>query len=162
MDRRLTLVALVALFGAVPVSAQIPGDELPSIQRARQEYLNLTYGEIRDRVTEWTELMRKADTRRLGRMFTEDGLYSPAEGWYVQGRDAVVDSLTTRLARTRGYHLTFLDFAASGNLAYYLGRLRYSLDHGETPREVEGTFVMLLYLEGRTWRVRSYVERTGD
>lgn len=148
--------------GTMPLAAQIPGDELPSAARARREYLNLAYGEIRDRISEWSDLIRSADARRLGRMFTQDGWYSPIDGWYVQGREAITDSLTARIARTSGYHTSFLDFAVSGNLAYYLGRLRYTIGSAGVLREVRGTFVMVLYLEGRTWRLRSYLERLDE
>ena len=98
----------------------------------------------------------------LVRMFTDDGLYSPVDGWYAQGRQALTDTLTNRLAAVKNYHASLIDFTASGGLAYYLGRMRYRVDGG-AGTDVSGTFVMVFYLSGRTWRIRSYVERpVGD
>ncbi|MBM4185931.1 MAG: nuclear transport factor 2 family protein [Gemmatimonadetes bacterium] len=140
--------------------AQIPGSELPNGSRARSEYLEATYTDVKAVLAEWHDHLRGGDVKKLTRLFTADGLYAPIEGYYVQGRDAVADSLTSRLSRIRGYHASLLDFTASGGLAYYLGRMGYRLDGpGEAGRDVSGTFVMVLYQEGRRWRVRSYLER---
>ena len=56
------------------------------------------------------------------------------DGWYVQGRGSVADTLATRVGRVKSYH------ASAG-------------------ADVTGTFVMVLYLDGRRWKIRSYVER---
>lgn len=165
MPRRWTWLALASAGLAMlarPGAAQVPGDELPSLGRVRMEYLNTTFGEVKEVLAQWSERLAKADVRRLVQLFTADGFFSPPEGWYVQGRQAIADTLASRLPHLRGYHTSFLDFAASGNLAYYLGRLRY--EHGPVGRSVvvTGTFVMVLYLDGRNWRIRSYVERQGE
>lgn len=151
------LVALI-LPGVAP--AQIPGDELPVMGRIRNEYLATTYTDIKQVLADWTEHHRQSDFRRLVRQFTEDGLYSPVEGWYVQGRESLTDTLTTRLTHVRNYYTSLLDFTASGGLVYYMGRMSYRLE-GPVPADVRGTFVMVLYQQGRNWRIRSYVERAG-
>lgn len=143
-----------------PAAAQVPGDELPGIGRIRNEFLTATFTDIKQVLSDWQEHHRKGDVKRLARMFTEDGLFSPASGWYVQGRSAVADTFAARLGKMRNYHTSLIDFTASGGLAYYLGRMSYSLGEG-AGSDVMGTFVMVLYQEGRSWRVRSYVERPG-
>lgn len=146
---------------AAPLSGQIPGSELPNGSRARTEYLEATYTDVKVLLAEWHDHLKSGDVKKLSRLFTADGLFAPVEGYYVQGRDAVADSLTSRAARLKGYHATLLDFTASGGLAYYLGRMGYRLDGPAGGREVNGTFVMVLYQEGRRWRIRSYFERPG-
>ncbi|MFN0177762.1 MAG: YybH family protein [Gemmatimonadales bacterium] len=150
------------LSGVRPVAAQIPGDELGSGSRARSEYLETTYGDVKLLLAEWQESIQKHDIKRMSRLFTTDGLFAPIEGYYVQGREAIADTLTGRSPRVRGYHASLIDFTASGGLAYYLGRVGYRLDDGKgSGRDVNGTFVMVLYQEGRRWRVRSYIERNS-
>lgn len=159
--RRLSGSALFVAAMAVPSAAQIPGDELPAMGRIRNEYLATTFTDIKLVMTDWTEHHRRGDLRRLLRLFTDDGFYSPVEGWYVQGREGLTDTLTVRLPQVRNYHTSLLDFTASGGLVYYMGRMSYRLE-GPTPTDVRGTFVMVLYQQGRSWRIRSYVERPSS
>ena len=159
--RRVAAMVLLATLAAAPLRAQIPGDELQSQSRVRNEYLATTYGEVKQLLAEWQDHHHDGDAAKLAKLFAPDGLYSPIDGWYVQGRQAVADTLAMRLGRVRGYHASLIDFTASGGLAYYLGRMSYHLDRG-TGVDVTGTFVMVLYLDGRHWRVRSYVERLGS
>ena len=161
--RRRAALAVGVAMGWVPAAAaQLPGDELPNASRARNEYLETTYGGVKQFLVEWQDGIRTADVKGMGKLFTVDGLYAPVEGYYVQGRAAIVDTLTTRLGRVRGYHASLIDFTASGGLAYYLGRMGYRLDDGQGGgRDVNGTFVMVLFQEGRRWRVRSYIERSS-
>jgi ketosteroid isomerase-like protein len=163
MAARWLAPALAAtLAAAAPARAQIPGDELPQLGRMRLEYLNTTFGDVKGLLADWSTRLARGDARRAAQLFTADGLFSPAEGWYAQGRAAVADTLAARLPILRGYHTSFLDFSASGNLAYYMGRFRYEHGPPAASRVVTGTFVMVLYLDGRNWRIRSYVERLGD
>ncbi len=148
---------LAGLLLAGPLAAQIPGDELPSQSRVRGEYLSATYADIKQILAEWAEHHQTGDVKKLIRMFTDDGLYSPVDGWYAQGRQALTDTLTHRLGRVKNYHASLIDFTASGGLAYYLGRMRYRVEGAGA--DVSGTFVMVFYLSGRTCRFRSYVER---
>ncbi len=152
------LVAGLLLATAGPVLGQIPGDELPVMSRSRNEFLANTYGEVKLILADWQAFHSNGDAKRLTRLFTEDGLYSPVDGWYVQGRTSVADTLTSRAGRVKSYHATLLDFTASGGLAYYLGRMSYRFEGGAGV-DVSGTFVMVLYLDGRRWKIRSYVER---
>jgi len=156
------LSLLIGALGTGSLAAQIPGDELPQVSRVRDQFLRSTYSEVKEVLADWEKYQNENDVRRLRSLFTQDGLYSPVEGWYVQGRGLVADTLTQRLPRVKGYHTSLLDFTASGSLVYYLGRLTYLLDNPGAARQVSGTFVMVLYQEGRTWRIRSYVEREAD
>lgn len=152
------VAGLLQLALSGPVSGQIPGDELPVMSRSRNEFLANTYAEVKQILADWQTFHSRGDAKQLTRLFTEDGLYSPVDGWYVQGRAALADTMATRVGRVKGYHATLLDFTASGGLAYYLGRMRYRLEGGAGV-DVTGTFVMVLYLDGRRWKIRSYVER---
>ena len=156
--RRWLGTAGVLLVLPAAATAQIPGDELPGMSRVRNEYLAITYGDVKELLAAWQEHHRNGDADKLAGLFTEDGLYSPAEGWYVQGRSAVGDTLAARLPQVRGYHTSLLDFTASGSLVYYLGRVSYRIE-GPSPEDVSGMFVMVLYQHGRHWRIRSYLER---
>lgn len=154
--------AALAVVLSNSVAAQVPGSELPNAARARNEYLETTYADVKLVLAEWTDQIRSHDVKRLGRLFTADGLFAPVEGFYVQGRDPIIDSLTSRAGRVRGYHASLIDFTASGGLAYYLGRMGYHLGDGRGGgRDVNGTFVMVLYQEGRRWKIRSYIERNA-
>lgn len=156
------LAAILSLGVSRPLAAQIPGSELGDGSRARSEYLEAVFGEVKLILEEWRDALHKGDMKRVRQMFTDDGLFSPAEGWYVQGREAVVDSLNSRGARVKGYHAALIDFTASGGLAYYLGRVSYQIDTAGGARSVAGTFVMVLYQSGRRWKIRSYIERDGS
>ena len=147
---------LAALGVAGPLAAQIPGDELPSQARVRNEYLASTYGDVKQLLADWTEHHRSGDVAKLSRLFTDDALYSPVDGWYAQGKSVLADSMAARLSKVKNYHASLIDFTASGGLAYYLGRMSYQV---EGNRDVSGTFVMVFYQAGRHWRIRSYVER---
>ena len=152
------LAGLVLAGFAGQARCQIPGDELPVMSRSRNEFLANTYADVKQILADWQTFLARGDAKQLGRLFTEDGLYSPVDGWYVQSRAALADTLLARAGRIKNYHVTLLDFTASGGLAYYLGRMRYRSDAG-AGTDVTGTFVMVLYLDGRRWKIRSYVER---
>jgi ketosteroid isomerase-like protein len=157
--RSLLVLAVTGISLVSGLAAQRPGDELPSSSRARQDYLRATYQEVKELLEDWHVLHRQRDGKSLSRLFTSDGLYSPVEGWVVQGTEEVRDSLDARLPRVTAYRATLLDYTAGGTLAYYMGRLTYRLGEGVAERDVSGTFVMVLYLDGHRWRIRSYVER---
>jgi ketosteroid isomerase-like protein len=162
MSARSLVVALAMSCGLIaPAAAQRPGDELPGYDRSRQEYLLNVLGALKEVLEKWRQehATPSKDQKALPRMLTDDVFYSPVEGWTVQGRDLVRDSLVARIPRMKGYHTTMLDFTASGSLAYCLGRLTYQLDEQGTSRSVVGTFSMVLWLDGRNWRIRSYLER---
>jgi hypothetical protein len=146
--------------GAPPAWAQMPGDELPNTSRVRNEFLASTYADVKLILADWQTHLRSNNAVKLGKLFTEDGLYSPVEGWYVQGRTALVDTMAVRIPKIQSYHQSLIDFTASGGLAYYLGRMSYRRAEG-AGTDVNGTFVMVLYLDGRRWKIRSYVERLG-
>lgn len=155
------ILAAAAVVGlASPARAQIPGDELPSNARVRNDYLAATYSDVKQILLDWQDFHRANDAVKLGKLFTDDGLFSPVEGWYVQGRADLVDSMRVRIPRVQNYHSSLIDFTASGGLAYYLGRMNYHRADGAGV-DVAGTFVMVLYLNGRHWKIRSYVERAA-
>jgi ketosteroid isomerase-like protein len=159
--RSIVATALVLSLSAARASAQRPGDELPGYDRARQEYLLMVLADVKTMLGKWRDENTTAgrDRRELPKLLTDDALFSPVEGWTVQGRDLVRDSLVSRFSRIKGYYLTLLDFTASGSLAFCMGRLAYQLDENSSSRPVAGTFTMVLWLDGHRWRVRSYLER---
>ena len=156
--RSIFVALTMALAVAPSLAAQMPGDELPQMSRARNEYLSSAYAGAKQVLADWQEQHRKNDAEKLARLFTDDGLFSPTEGWYVQGRTALVDTMRLRIPRIQNYHATVIDFTASGGLAYNLGRRSYHR-LGGAEADVSGTYIMVLYLDGRRWKIRSYVER---
>jgi uncharacterized protein (TIGR02246 family) len=157
--RSVCLLVLAATSRSTPAHAQRPGDELPGNERIRYQYLAETLGQVKDFLTEWREVQTKGDLKNALKLFTDDALFSPADGWYVRGRDEIADSLTARFPRLHGYYTTVIDFSASSSLAYCLGKVRYVLSGEPEPRSVAATFSMVLYRDGRRWKIRSYLER---
>jgi ketosteroid isomerase-like protein len=162
MGRRVRFVAWVLLStGFVGVaSAQKPGDELPTGERVRYQYLAETLGQVKEFLVEWRNAQAKRDVKSALKLFTDDALFSPVDGWYVRGGTELTDSLTARLPRQQGYYTTLIDFSASSALAYCLGKVRYVLSGEGEPRAVTATFTMVLFLDGRRWKIRSYLERS--
>lgn len=163
---RMAFVCTLLAGPGVPasLSAQYPGAELlPPYEQVRAQYVAMMYREVLPVITRWRESTERADLKTLSAMLESDVLFSPVEGWVARNRVEVTDSLRARLGRMHGYIPRPYDFSASGNLAYVFGRLGYALTDGSgARRDVRGSFTMILFLRGKTWRVRSYVEREGD
>ena len=157
-------VLLAALGTPAILAAQYPGAELiPPYEQVRAQYVALIYREVLPVITRWRESFDRADLKTLSAMLESDALFSPIEGWIARNRVEVTDSLRPRLSRIHGYIPRPYDFSASGNMAYVFGHLGYALtDAGGVHRDVRGTFTMILFQRGKTWRVRSYVEREGE
>jgi len=162
--RALAAVTFVLLGVPVTVSAQYPGAELlPPYEQVRAQYVAMMYREVLPVITRWRESIERGDLKALSTMLESDALFSPVEGWIARNRVEVADSLRPRLGNMHGYIPRPYDFTASGNLAYVFGRLGYALtDASGVRHDVRGSFTMILFLRGKTWRVRSYIEREGE
>jgi ketosteroid isomerase-like protein len=159
------LSAVLAMSGnPAGLSAQYPGQELiPPYEQVRAQYVAMMYREVLPVISRWRESIERADLKALTAMLETDALYSPVEGWIARDRREAADSLGSRLGRMHGYVPKSYDFTASGNLAYVFGRLGYAIkDERGVHRDVRGTFTMVLFLRGKTWRVRAYIEREGE
>jgi len=159
VGRAITLGVLLAATRMPAAAAQIPGDELDNFSPARQEFLKVAFADVKKLVADLQEYHYAGDAKQMAKLFTEDGLFAPVEGWYVQGRGQIADTLAARLPRMRGVHLSLIDFTASGGLAYYLGRLSYQITQPAGAIDVVCTFVMVCYMDGRRWKIRSFIER---
>ena len=163
MRRCTGLLGLLLIPGAL--AAQYPGQDVEApYARVRSLYVAQMYAEILPVLSAWRERIEKGDPRALASLIEADALISPAEGWIARDRKEAMDSLVTRLSTIRGYIVKPYDFTASGNLAYVFGRLGYSIAgvSGAPTREVRGTFTMVLFLRGKNWKVRAYIEREGE
>ncbi len=162
--RWLVLGSSLVAAGFSGLTAQIPGDEMERGNRNfRNEYLSQTYQDLKPLFEDWRELHSKHDLKSLLKIITEDAVYSPVEGVILQHRSEIGDSLARRLPKVQGYWSSVIDFTASGGLAYFLGRFSYHLSEADGKgRDMTGTFTMVWFLDGRNWRVRSYVERRDD
>lgn len=148
--------------GATPVSAQLPGQSVfEGRKNPREEVRARAFEEIKPVLADWSDQISGRNRNRLDKMLMDAVLFAPL-GLMAEGRAAVGDSLAGWLPRISSYHLTPLDFDASGNLAYAFGALRYDrIDADGVAKTIEAEWVMVLYLLGRSWKVRSYLERPG-
>ena len=155
------LCQILVMGGWRVAAAQIPGDEMERGSRSfRASYLSATFEELKPVLNEWRDYH---DFKSLLKIMTEDATYYPVDGGLLLHKKEIEDSLALRLPRVQGYYSSVTDYSASGGLAYFLGRFSYRLtDAVGKSRELNGSFVMVLFLDGRNWRVRSYVERRED
>lgn len=156
--RAACLLAGLVLVTAAPGSAQVHRSRAPTVAAIREAYLedvakgtNETIDRLKvafqaDRVEDWL------------RQFTPGGLYAPGSGESLYGAEAMRTALTRRMQRFGGMTLTRTDWTASGSMAYLFGRYFYGPTH-EGGQVEQGTYVMVMLMEGRDWRIRSYVER---
>ena len=146
----------------MPVLAQLPGQSVyEGRKNPREEVRARAFEEIKPVLADWSDQISGRNRGRLDKMLMDAVLFSPL-GLIAEGRAAVGDSLAGWLPRISSYHLTPLDFDASGNLAYLFGALRYDRrDPDGGSKTIEAEWVMVLYLWGRSWKVRSYLERPG-
>ena len=158
---RFVVAALVSLT-AGRASAQLPGESVyESKKNPREEVRARAFEEVKPFLADWSALIAKKDRARLDRLMMDGVLFGPL-GLLASGRVTVADTLALWLPRISGYYLTPLDFDASGNLAYAFGTLRYDRRDGDgTVKAIDAEWVMVLYLWGRTWKVRSYLERAA-
>lgn len=147
---------------ATSASAQLPGQSVyEGRKNPREEVRARAYEEIKPVLADWSDQIAGRSQKRLDKILMDAVLFSPL-GLLAEGRPAVGDSLAGWLPRISGYHLTPLDFDASGNLAYVFGAVRYDRKDAEAvAKTIEAEWVMVLYLWGRSWKVRSYFERPG-
>ncbi len=154
--------ALLGLLTASRLFAQLPGESVYETRKSpREEVRARAFEEVKPFLAEWSRLIGTKDRRTLDKVLMDAVLFAPL-GLEASGRATVGDTLVSWLPRISGYHLTPLDFDASGNLAYGFGTVRYSRTEANGgPTVIDGEWVMVLYLWGRTWKVRSYLERAG-
>jgi ketosteroid isomerase-like protein len=157
------MALLSLLVAGRPVGAQsLPTDPAHESRRnQKQEFLSVTYQEIKEVLQEWRDLVARGDTQALAKAVTETVFFSPAEGWRASGREQVVDSAGRWLTAMRNYSLTPEEFDASGSMAYVLAHVRYERTGtaGGGSEFVIADCFMVFYREGRHWRMRSYFER---
>ncbi len=158
--RRGTLLALLlAALAAVPVAAQSQHFRQPGgPDQVRAQFLAEVAKGVEESVTRFREAIEARDPTRVAGLFQEGALYSPADGASHYGHAAIREAFGVRLPGRGPLLLTRVDFSASGSLAYQFGRYFYGPGPGGDGAE-SGTYVLVLYQEGRVWKVRSYVER---
>ena len=157
----LALLSFLVAAGSRGSAQSLPTDPAHEGRRNyRQEFLSITYVEIKEVLEEWRNLVGRRDTDALARAVTESVFFSPAEGWRVSGRTELVDSAGSWLTSVRNYSLTPEEFDASDNIAYVMAHVRYERTFSAAGSEfVTAECMMVFYREGRHWRLRSYFER---
>lgn len=152
----MSLAAL--LLAAGPLSAQVQNSRQPSARQFRAEFLEEAAKGVQEAITQWREAVAGDDLGRALGLFAEGAHYSRADGASHYGLAAIEASLAEWLPGAGAVSLTRVDFSASGSLAYQFGR--YFHGPGPTGEGAEsGTYVLVLQQVGRTWKIRSYVER---
>jgi hypothetical protein len=152
------LLAAVPLSLAGSASAQVHRSRAPTATSIREAYLE----EVATGTLATIDLLKRAfqadNVEQYVKLFTPGGLYSPPSGESLYGAEAIKVALARRMPRFGGMTLTRTDWTASGNLAYLFGRYFYG-PVTEGGAVEQGTYVMVLLMEGRDWKIRSYIER---
>jgi ketosteroid isomerase-like protein len=152
-------VGILVLSGlGQPLAAQVHHSRTPTAEQVRMEYLQEVGKGIAEALGRLREAMTADDTARLARLFQDGALYSPASGEAHYGHEAIRTALGERLSSVGPVLLTRVDWSASGNIAYQFGRYVYAAGPDGEGRE-EGTYVVVLYQDGKQWKIRSLVER---
>lgn len=157
------LLAAALLLAARPDAALaqlIPGGAPTDPRATRRAYLTEVFAPVNATLQEWRSAWENDDVRAVLSLMTEDALVAATEGGVAQGRDAIRTEVEKILPVHSGFRTSTLDFTASGEIAYYAGKFTYLVSRpGEAEMLRTGTFVMVMQHEGRTWRIRSYVEK---
>ena len=155
----LALCAGILLGSTATADGQVHRSRAPTATTIREAYLE----EVALGTTATVERLKRAfqadNSDEYVRQFTPGGLYSPSTGEAFYGAEAIKVGLAKRMPRFGGMTLTRTDWTASGNLAYVFGRYFYG-PISEGAAVEQGTYVMALLMEGRDWKIRSYVERS--
>jgi ketosteroid isomerase-like protein len=159
--RPVLLALLLALLCHAPLRAQlVPGGEPTDVRAKRELYLAEVLNTVEGVLHDWRRAWEADDLRQLMAFYVEDASLVAAGGQIVKGRAAVGEALGRLLPAATGLRTTYLDFSASGDLAYYVGHYRYWTEgSGGATLSHSGRFVMALYHAGsRGWKIRSYLE----
>lgn len=143
-----------------PLQAQAPNAHLDGVNRIKAKFLEESLREVTTFLVRWRDALASDDAKKVTEYFTEDGFLSLSRGEAVQGRRDVRSQFEALLPALEGFNSTLIDFTASGGMAYQYGRYTQVIkdERGITTPE-RGTYVLILYRDGRDWKIRSYVER---
>ena len=162
LSPRSVLFAVLLLVGTgSPAAAQlIPGGDPSDVASGRRHYLTEVFRGVNAVVTRWVLTWETDDPRTVADFFTDDVLLSPVDGAPAQGKRPAREAVAKLLPVASDFKTVNVDFTASGDMAYYLGRFTRLLTRpGEQPESQTGTFVMVLTDRNGDWRIRSYVEK---
>ena len=159
ISRSAAAALLAAVLLHAPARAQMMGVSSGDSDSQRRQYLGTVYSDIESMVGDWRKAVDADDARRLLEFYHDDAMVLTAGDSAAKGKTAVRRAMQRLLPMSRGFQTRMTDFTASGDMAYYAGKYIYFLDlPGGVQNVREGTFVMVLFQQGRTWRIRSYVE----
>lgn len=153
-------ICVCVALGLAPLQAQAPNAHLDGVNRVKAKFLEESLREVTGFLTRWRDALASDDAKKVTEYFTEDGFLSLSRGESVQGRRDVRAQFEALLPVLEGFNSTLIDFTASGGMAYQFGRYTQVIrdERGITTPE-RGTYVLILYRDGRDWKIRSYVER---
>ncbi len=161
--RVISIVLGTTLAGITSLQAQIPGGYYESSDRIQARFIQESLREVTAFLVKWREVLATDDAKKLSTYFTVDGFFAPSRGETVQGRRNIQTQLEMLLPVTEGFHTTLVDFSVSGAMAYQYGRYTQAItDQNGIKQPDRGTYVLVLYREGRDWKIRSYVERSDS
>lgn len=157
----LVVAGLWVTLALAPIQAQAPNAHLDGVNRIKAKFLEESLREVTGFLIRWRDALASDDAKKVTEYFTEDGFLSLSRGESVQGRRDVRSQFEALLPSLEGFNSTLIDFTASGGMAYQYGRYTQAIkdERGITTPE-RGTYVLILYRDGRDWKIRSYVERT--
>lgn len=160
MRFRTAYIGVCMVMGTAPLQAQAPNSHLDGVNRVKARFLEESLREVTKFLVRWRDALASDDAKKVTEYFTDDGFLSLSRGESVQGRRDVRSQFESLLPVLEGFNSTLIDFTASGGMAYQYGRYTQLIkdERGITTPE-RGTYVLILYRDGRDWKIRSYVER---
>lgn len=157
----LTLAATAALLFPASASAQLPGGSISDVAGNRRAFLSEVLRNVEATVTAWKAAREADDVAAAAALYSDDATFFPYRGQHYAGRGKLREGLAAQFASEDDFRATMTDFTAGGTLAYYSGDYTYQLRRpgGGEPITAAGTYILVLERQGRSWRIRSHVER---
>lgn len=148
---------------AAPAAAQeanVLGRSQSSATTRLEQYRARTLREVLEVMERWQNAWQTDDLRRIESLYTDDATLYPARGDVLHGEDGVHRHFAELLPRAGVATSQLLDFDTSGDLAYLVLRFAYTEEAAGTTRiGFQGRTFLVLERAGRSWRIRSQIER---
>lgn len=157
-----TVMLSLLLLGPEALGAQnLPGgnprDYAERQRRAAAEYRREMLHEVTGTFGRWKNAWADDDAGDAADFYTDDAvIIVPTQSAAYRGRDDVERFLEDLLPTVGALSTDIIEFDAGDRLAYLVVRFSAPPSHGiDGSGGMQGTFVSVFRLEGRSWRIRS-------
>jgi hypothetical protein len=126
MRRAVFLGIALGISAAHPVTGQhLPGHQGPSSTELRSEWTVAMRAVAERTLQDLLNLARAEEWQELARFFTDRGLLVGADGRHAEGRDAILELLSTLPPRS-GYEAQLFNVQAGTRLIHFTARARFT------------------------------------